>query len=173
MIHQGRHSVRTALGLLVSITILWIVQPAHAINWNNPAGGTFNVGLNWQGGVVPGPADNANFNLSAAGYTVNFSANATNLRMTVPNDTVTFNMGATYTLTDTSNPSLAIGSAVGGNGQLTTILGTIYTNSTVVGQATGSHGTLNIANQTNFFVTGLCLAGQVGSGTILAVLRGA
>ena len=36
------------------------------IVWGNPSGGDWNTGANWQGGVKPGPADDAVINIAVA-----------------------------------------------------------------------------------------------------------
>src|SRR2546423_1444838 len=66
--------------------------------WNAGNGGTFNVAANWLAGVAPVSNDVAVFNLADTGYTVTFTANATNIGLAVRNDTVTFDLGGfTYT----------------------------------------------------------------------------
>src|SRR5262245_62780715 len=65
-------------------------------SWGNASGGAFGTAANWQGGVVPGVSDNANFGLSTsfpnpiAIYTVNFTTNHSNQLFFVQDDVVTF-----------------------------------------------------------------------------------
>jgi hypothetical protein len=47
-------------------------------NWTNTSGGSFNLAGNWSG-VIPGPADSANFNLPYT-YSVTFDASPTKRR---------------------------------------------------------------------------------------------
>jgi hypothetical protein len=79
-------------------------------NWTNPAGGTFEADVNWSPNGVPGPADNAEFALNAAGYTVTFGAAHTNNVMTVRTDRVSLDLGGfSYTLPN----GMQVGQSVG------------------------------------------------------------
>ncbi|MBI4718076.1 MAG: hypothetical protein HY763_09750 [Planctomycetes bacterium] len=83
--------------------------PAADRNWIDLSGGSFSTATNWENSILPGANDRAIFNLGAT-YTVTFSNNPSNARLRVGRDTVTFNLGArNYTLTSASPISLSIG----------------------------------------------------------------
>src|SRR5205085_4991332 len=59
------------------------------ITWGNAAGGTFNVGGNWLGGVVPGANDTPVFSLNST-YNVLLNNSPTNAAVTFSAGTVSF-----------------------------------------------------------------------------------
>src|SRR5688572_8588349 len=98
-----RRSLRRARVILTATVLGAGAAPYAAgqtIIWGNNAGGTFNVGTNWIGGVAPGPANSAHFNFNNP-YTVTFTSSATNVNASVAAGSVLFN-GTTpvYTLTN-------------------------------------------------------------------------
>src|SRR5207248_8437976 len=68
----------------------------------------FNAGTNWAGGVVPGAADLARFNLNT-NYTVSFDVSPTNAALLVSQGNVAFrtssSTGRIYTVSGTANVS--------------------------------------------------------------------
>ncbi|MEK6703212.1 MAG: hypothetical protein AABZ53_13180 [Planctomycetota bacterium] len=141
---------------------------ADDINWANINGGTFSVGTNWTGGVVPGANDFARFARSRAGnpqisYTVSFSTNPANQGIIVPGDIALFNLnGHAYSLTSPGT-AIQIGTSTTFPGRLTATNGVIATApdaQVLIGAGTNAPGLLNIS-------TGAQLLGPrvtVGSG---------
>src|SRR5688572_26876826 len=93
--------VRAALALAAGVLS---VRTAHAANWINGAGGIFQIGTNWDTGVVPGSTDTVFFDLNDPGYTVTLSGNVTNSGLQVRDDTVSLSIPAavTYTVINTA-----------------------------------------------------------------------
>src|SRR5690349_10415490 len=63
-----RNTIRLCtLALAVTLSALMLLPQARAANrfWTNIHDGSFTNVMNWSGGLVPGPADNANFNSNA------------------------------------------------------------------------------------------------------------
>jgi T5SS/PEP-CTERM-associated repeat protein len=123
-----RHNLAAAVLLAAAATT------AHAqttADWVAVFGGSFQSPGNWAAGVVPGPADNARFNLGSNGYTVTFAADATNNQLLIPEDNVRFNLqGSTYTLTaPTNNLQVGFGGTIADPnvGNLTIMNGTVVT----------------------------------------------
>src|SRR5207248_803915 len=118
IIVPARQNIRRAA---IAAAVMTLLQPAvlHAIdrNWGDSAGGYFSDPSNWTGGVVPGTADRAVFNLATT-YTVTFDVNPVNDRLRVNNDGVTFNLtNHSYTLTNTSSTSVSVGGSGNIHGQ--------------------------------------------------------
>src|ERR1051325_1104032 len=91
--------IRRILVLCASLALFAFATPSHSFQefWNNPAGGPFNLNTNWSLGIVPGPADQAYFNLgSASTYTVIFPGNVTNNQLTIDQNNVTFDLGGAH-----------------------------------------------------------------------------
>jgi len=56
---------------IVLVTVLWAsCLQAAEMTWTNEAGGNFQAAGNWDSNTVPGAADLAVFNVTAAPYTV-------------------------------------------------------------------------------------------------------
>lgn len=89
----------SAVAHLVLVLAMCATASAQTINWNNPAGGTFNVGSNWLGGVVPGASNHARFALNNT-YTVSFANSPANSNLIMAAGTTTFVSSGTqvYTL---------------------------------------------------------------------------
>src|SRR5262245_34096151 len=98
--------------------------------WTGLNGGTFSVTTNWQGGLVPGSADVAHFDISGGtlfsfAYTVNFTTNPTNSALRIEGgDFVTFSLGS-HVYTTTNSAPLSIGLRAGRTGALTITGGTV------------------------------------------------
>jgi T5SS/PEP-CTERM-associated repeat protein len=105
---------------------------ADDVGWGNINGGTFSVGGNWIGGVVPDATSRAIFSRWRPGneqpaYTVSFSTDPTNQAMVVGGDSVTFDLnGHAYLLTDPGS-AISVGTATGSSGRLTIIDGVVAT----------------------------------------------
>lgn len=93
-----RHfALRRFVASWAAVMALWALPaaPAAAADraWDEPAGGLFHEGSNWSGGMAPGPADVAVFNLSAAApYAVRFGADASVRGIDLANDNVLFDL---------------------------------------------------------------------------------
>ncbi len=114
--------------------------------WIDTTGGNFTDKGNWSGGIVPGMADNANFNLGIPPYAVSFTSSVTNANAfcNFTNGLVTFNIGA-------ANRWRLTNSFVVGRRGSTTIV-SLTTGTLVV---TNSAGTARL------------IAGQNGKGTFI------
>ena len=96
--------------------------------WTNPAGGSYSTNTNWDLGTPPGIADNAVFDLSGGGYTVDFGLSPTNSQLRVEDDNVVLDLGGnTWQLTraDMIESSVAVGWGIGNSGWLTVTDGTL------------------------------------------------
>lgn len=108
--------------------------PARAdeIQWGNVNGGSFHVGANWIGGIVPGAGDSARFSRTRnpdeqVAYTVSFGSSPSNLRLVVERDRVTLDLnGNVYLLTE-PNFAMSVGLTSNGSGRLTLIDGVVAT----------------------------------------------
>ncbi|HEV8605642.1 MAG TPA: hypothetical protein VGQ99_09765 [Tepidisphaeraceae bacterium] len=150
------------LTLCASATLFFLPSRSHAVQrfWNNPAGGSFNLGANWQGGVVPGAADDAYFGVGDYAHTVTFPTNVSNDQLTILQHDVTFDLlGHQYQLTsaatDFLNASFVVGNNVGDNGIIHVTNGTLTANVTYVGQVGGSDDNLFVSTLGRFNATTL------------------
>ncbi|MEK6703213.1 MAG: hypothetical protein AABZ53_13185 [Planctomycetota bacterium] len=125
---------------------------ADDISWSNSNGGTFSVGTNWIGGVVPGTADFALFGRTRPGnpqqqYTVSFTTSPTNQGINVQDDAVTFDLnGRIYALTFFT--AMRIGTSVTAPGGLTLTDGIVTTGPSsvvLIGDTVGATGSLTIS----------------------------
>ncbi len=152
----------TGLALTSTIT------PAHAgtQNWNNPSGGQFSDMANWQS-AVPGPGDNAFFNL-ASSYHVTFDQNVNNAILNIRSGDITFDLGGlTYSLTSTTSDALNVGINAGDSPTLRINTGTITSKTSRLGSNSGSSGTLILNGPSSQFVaTGTINVGYFGLGTV-------
>ena len=129
-----RHSYRP---LFESLEVR--LAPA-VINWTNPAGGDWDTASNWQGGVLPGPSDEAVID-EPGNVTITHSTSATDTVASLSaSDPIAFSAGTltvTGSLSDSSgvtlsggalaNAIIAAGTSVSGSGTLSgvTLAGTI------------------------------------------------
>jgi hypothetical protein len=95
--------------------IATVPRTAKAVDWINPAGGSFQDGSNWSTGMIPAATDSASFPIAGTvPYTVTFSADAQSDGVSVFGAPLTFDLGthqfiANY-LSITSSLSLTNGS---------------------------------------------------------------
>lgn len=123
---------RLGILLLAAAAALSVAQSRASADdsWSNPAGGSFQDGMNWSSGTAPAPGDNALFNLSGSPpYTVTFADNAQTGGLTVGSSAVEFDLGGWQYSVGTST--------------------FFSTSSTVTGGLTVTNGTLN-CNWSNY-----------------------
>lgn len=134
---------------------------AAVINWINATGGQFGAAANWQGGVAPGPVDDAVFALSAV-YTVDFPFNQNTQSVTIRSGTPTFTINTfNYTV-----PTIVIGDTAGQTGTLNIPSGNITGTSGVLGAIAGAVGVLNLPGG-RISVLNDIEVGDLGSGTMM------
>lgn len=115
-----------ALALLVVAASLPGVAHALTINWNNAAGGDWSTGINWVGGVPPGPGDVARIALNGT-YTVTLGAGVTVAGLQLAGTSGTQTLGITSATLTINGPAtvsaagqiLLTGATLGGSGTLT------------------------------------------------------
>src|SRR5690606_16729503 len=100
---------------------------AANIRWG-VGNGTFHVPANWQGGLIPGILDVAQFGRSVQfvpqTYTVSFNNNATNQALHIEDDQVTFDLNSrVYTVT--AADGVLVGLPGNFAGRLTVLNGTL------------------------------------------------
>src|SRR4051812_24030041 len=146
------HRIRRIIAVCASTTLFAFATPSHAIQrfWNNPAGGSFNVGANWQLGVVPGAGDSAYFGLGAFTYPVTFPTDVSNTQLTINQNNVTFDLlSHQYQLTTVGNDlptaAIRIGAQVADNAWLRLVHGTLAGSGALVGWVSGSEDNLFIS----------------------------
>jgi T5SS/PEP-CTERM-associated repeat protein len=163
--HSSR---RYALAALVAASIGFSADNEAATrSWVNGSGGGFSTAANWSALSIPGSGDVALFDLADPGYTVSFSSDPTNLRLSVADDIVTFDLNAhTYNLTNTgATASVIVGTALRGNtavARLTIQDGTLTAVDAKIADSglLNSGGTLVLGNAGNLVLQNL----YVGSG---------
>lgn len=124
---------------------------ASLLLWNNAAGGLASTAGNWSPVQIPLAADDLTFNI-AGGYAVTFNNTVQTSR------THTYRIG-TATLTasgpHTVTTGVTIGDLAGDNAVMTLTTGTLTSNANVViGDASGSIGTLNVNDDDADFIVG-------------------
>ncbi|HEV8292684.1 MAG TPA: hypothetical protein VGP94_12210 [Tepidisphaeraceae bacterium] len=146
------HRIHRLLVFCASAALLAFATPSHATDrfWSNSAGGSFNVPGNWQLGLVPGAADNANFGLGNFTYPVTFPTDVSNNQLTLNRNNVTFDLLThQYQLTavgsDIATAAIRVGTQVGDNAFLRVTNGTLAGNTTLVGWLNGSEDNLFIS----------------------------
>lgn len=142
-----------------------------AIFWNNPAGGSFQTGGNWVGGVVPGPADTAMFHVVGS-YPVSFASPTETIALSVREGAVTFNIGTSYTLLSGAVQNQFAG-GVGFSGTLTITSGTLTSNTFHVGSEGGGAGTLVLDGSSTLFQSPLLIGALPGSSGTMIIQNGA
>ena len=154
------------------ILLLATVPDASAANrrWSD-GNGIFSVPGNWQGGIVPGVNDVAQFGLSSSPfqltYAVSFATDPTNQALHIEDDLVTFDLNG-HTYTTTAATGIIIGNQAGGlSGQLTVQDSTINSPGDIdVGAAANASGTLIVT--TGGLISGSpnLNIGKLGPGTL-------
>ena len=153
---------------------------AGTIDWFNTAGGTFQSGNNWVGGVAPGSNDsaifgyNSTFKAAPQPIGITFSASAANFNADVQDAAFTFNLGGnTYSPGFINIGNARDADAVAGTAILNISNGTVSDASGVMGFVAGSSGTVNLSganstwNNSSFVQVGASGAG------VLNILNGA
>ncbi|TWU27462.1 hypothetical protein [Bythopirellula polymerisocia] len=139
--------------------------------WDNNAGGDFNLGGNWSDGLVPLGSDSAIWNLgSVAGYTVQFGTNVATDSAIIKSDTVNFDLGGfQYSLAAlNATTGLVIGQDTIDNAKLTISNGTLHSKDVRIAAAAGSQGILTIGPSGSLQVDSDVVLG-VGSGTLRVI----
>lgn len=114
---------------------------ASLLLWSNGAGGSAATASNWSPAQIPLAADDLTFNL-AGNFAVTFNSTvATSHIQTYRTGTVTLTASSPHTVSN----GITIGDLSGDNPTFTLTTGTTTSNANVVvGDATGSNGTLNV-----------------------------
>jgi hypothetical protein len=112
------------------------LAPAR-IAWANPAGGLWNVGGNWSGGVVPGPADDAFIGALNAGAAVTHNSGADAVH------SLSLSSGSALRVTSGSSLTAATSFSNSLFGQLTADTGGVFT----------ANGSSTIINGASLFAT--------------------
>ena len=136
--------------------------------WDNNAGGDFNLGGNWSDGLVPLGSDSAIWNLgSVAGYTVQFGTNVATDSAIIKSDKVEFDLGSfQYSLAAlNATTGLVVGQDSTDNATLTINNGTVQTKDVRVAAAAGANGTLTIGSTGSLLVDADVVLGS-GTGTL-------
>ncbi len=141
----GRRGRRIAL-LVVGITLLAagaIGASMTGLSWNNAGGGTAATAANWSPAQIPTSADDLTFNLNNT-YTVTYNSSTPSSRThTYKRGTVTLSATNPHTVSN----GITVGDVSGDVAIATLTTGTITSNAlVVVGDASGSTGTLNISD---------------------------
>ncbi|MBL8880421.1 MAG: hypothetical protein JNG88_15010 [Phycisphaerales bacterium] len=133
---------------------------AAVLSWNNPAGGSAATATNWLPVQVPTAGDDLTFDLAAT-YTTSFNSTvAVSRSQTFRRGTVTLNMINPHTV----STGMTIGSVSPDNATVILTTGTLTSDANVMlGDGTGSTGTLNVNDDDADFV--------VGSGADLTIGR--
>ncbi len=133
---------------LFALPCSWGANNAHAVNWNNPAGGAFTDPANWVGGVTPGPSDTAYFDLghpNASPYGVTLGQDWTVGPLAIYDDSVSLNLGGrTLRTTSDNRQSIYVGIFPDEVGYLSVTHGTLTGKGMQVGAWTGSVGHVEV-----------------------------
>ncbi len=105
--------VPISLTLVSAVALFTLQAKADVIDWSNAAGGEFSEGGNWVGGVAPGGANTARFNIDEV-YQVMFFGDVTNTALRVGDGQVSFDLFSTFTYTLSESAIIASS----GSGQL-------------------------------------------------------
>lgn len=158
--------------------LLGVAQRVIAVDrqWAQPVNGSFSTAANWSPNGVPGSADNAVFNIDGT-YSVGVAIPITVGTLVARRGEVSLVDSATGGLTLNGDPftslGLIVGQGAGDNALLTIFDSSAVPNGLsvtslvdgVVGQATASAGTLNIASRRGVRLRNIDI-GQSGSGTL-------
>jgi fibronectin-binding autotransporter adhesin len=165
--HEGGIMHTSTTRVFAAAAILAFVGQAMAISWTDPTGGSFQDGANWIGGVAPGVADLALFDLIGGTYTVNFTGNANNSQLIIGRDDVTFDLGSfVYDLALATPESIFVGEIASDNAVLTLTNGTLSGVDLTIGQVVGSVGELNVPTGGTLTVTDDLWIGEAGTGSM-------
>lgn len=155
------------LGALFAASLLMTSAEGAALSWNNMAGGSAATATNWTPAQIPTSSDDLTFNLLAT-YTVSFNSTvAASNTHTYKRGTVTLNMINPHA----ASAGVTIGDVSGDNATVTLTTGSFTSDTTaVVGDASGSTGTLNVNDDdADFIVVGHgadLVIGNNGAGTL-------
>ncbi|SKA89075.1 PEP-CTERM protein-sorting domain-containing protein [Prosthecobacter debontii] len=135
---------------------------ADSLLWQNPAGGDFNAGANWNPSSVPGILDTAVFNIGMAGN-VSLSANATVGSVLLDTGATSFTLGALggNTLTMGHAGSISLSSTLSTTGQAFIIQAPLVLSP----ESASTAGSFTIQNDSPALTTTLEIAGGISSGT--------
>jgi len=161
--------------LIAVIFPMLLAMPVRgaALSWNNALGGSAATAGNWNPVQVPTSADDLTFNLVAT-YTTSFNSMVAASRThTYKRGTVTLNMINPHT----TSTGVVIGDVSGDSAIVTLTTGMFTSNAiVVVGDATGSIGTLNVNDDDADFVVSNSadlVIGNNGTGTFSITAAGA
>jgi T5SS/PEP-CTERM-associated repeat protein len=165
----------TSLSLLVAGILLASSDGAlHAavVEWNNPAGGTFSDGANWQGGKAPGPDDTPFFGSDSPA--IQFDSDVTTNGLTVRNSDVHLDLeGHYFTATFGDDPNwVVIGEYPVDDGSLTVTNGTLEADRIGLGVRSGTHGNLEVGKNGVVISEVYIHVGSQGSGKMTVVEGG-
>lgn len=162
---RTHNAVLCAAAAIMAITPCRMARGA-ALSWINAAGGAASTAANWSPAQVPTSADDLTFNLNGA-YTVTWSAGANASRtQTFRQGTVTMSISSPHT----TSTGLTVGDLNADNATLTLTTGTLNSNAvTVIGDAAGSTGVVNVNDDDADLIIGGSAdltVGNGGSGTL-------
>ncbi len=173
-------SILKAAALMMVLGVLQTTASALVIDWQNAAGGDFGTGTNWNGGVVPGSSDYAQFGPGGT-YGVTLDTARTLLGLHVDTGLTKLVQldlnGQTLTTTSTTSatPSLMVNDNTGAGEQYTLEIsnGTMAVKRLSIGKDAGRAGTLVLT--TGAILTGSDNNQRVGeSGTgVVTIQNGA
>lgn len=154
--------------LVAGLVAIGCGQAAHgaALSWNNVAGGAAATAGNWNPVQAPTGADDLTFNLNNV-YTVTWSAAANASRtQTFRRGTVTMSLSATHTM----STGLTVGDLNADVATMTLTTGTLTSNAAaIIGDASGSTGTINVNDDDASLIIGAgsdLTVGNGGNGTL-------
>jgi T5SS/PEP-CTERM-associated repeat protein len=139
--------------------------------WLDPNGGSFQDGANWSAGgpAVPDGEDTVIFSLGDSGYTVSFTANASNAQLRVDDDAVTFDLSGFSYL---ANSAPIIGSSADDFARFTLVNGFMLSPGLTVSNNSASEGTVVIGSQAHWQFTGQINVGSQGVGSLTVTSGG-
>jgi len=168
---------RTVLCAGVTLAAVGLIARGDLADWQQPAGGIFQVPQNWTPGGVPGSQDIARFNIGGA-YTVTLAGNRANQRMLIGDDKLVFDLnGYRYRLLSTGLPSLTLGlSSPPGEppdvARVTFRNGIVESVEAEIGSAPGSSGSVIVSTDARWNNSALIHVGAGGTGNV-TITRGA
>jgi hypothetical protein len=158
--------------LLVNSLCLAPSSRAATIDWINPAGGVFQIGSNWTGGVPPGTGDQARFALVNTPLNVTLTANVFNQRLIIASGAdVTFhNSGINYVANDAAVNGITIGDVAGDAPARFNLAsgGRIGAFDIALGESVGAAGIGTIGAGASWGSSRTFRIGQAGAGTLNA-----
>ncbi len=159
---QHRREFARVARCAASIALAAGATQAAVIRWTSAGGGVFAIGANWQGGVTPGPVDDAIFDLANA-YTVQFPGSVETSTATVRAGSVTFSgsSAATY-----FSGALIVGDTVSLTPTLTVTGGVLQPGIVSIGAVASAAGVLNIQQTGTVVAESDFNVGDAASGTL-------